>query len=221
MNQHSSRSWWLLAALTLLSAQVLTGAGAATDEPNVALATAGGVVTVSSFTDGTDNGEAASGCLNDGRWLNQASDDARGQVWLTYTHRQSPHWAWIRFAGPRLINRVVLHGSSVQNYPIDYRIQTSADGGVTVKDLAVVTNQAAPRADALAMEVKFPPVVTDNVRVWIERSGAMPGRPHADGVQLSEIEVFGTAAPAAASLTDSMRPVMHVNVIMRLSRRPE
>ena len=199
MNLHSPRRERLLPALILLSAQVLTWASAVTDERNVALASAGGAVTVSSFTDGTDNGEAACGCLNDGRWLNQASDDARGQVWLTYTHRQSPHWAWIRFAGPRLINRVVLHGSSVQNYPLDYRIQTSADGGVTVKDLAVVTNQATPRADVLAMEVKFPPVVTDNVRVWIARSGTMPGRPHADGTQLSEIEVFGADAPSTSA----------------------
>jgi hypothetical protein len=170
-----------------LTIAVLTSAGIAgamAAERNVALATAGGVVTVSSFMDGTDNGEAASACLNDGKWLDKASDDPRGVVWRSYRYYKAPQWAWIRFACLRRVDRVVLHASSVQNHPIDYRIQTSDDGGVTVKALAVVKNQVAPHADALAMEVKFPAVITDNVRVLIERSGAVPGEAHSESTQL-------------------------------------
>lgn len=184
-------------AITILTAAGI--AGALADQRNVSLATAGGVVTVSSFMDGTDNGEAASACLIDGKWLNQASDDPRGMVWRSYRYSKSPQWAWIRFAGPRRVDRVVLHASSKQNHPIDYRIQTSDDGGVTVKDVAVVKNQVAQQADALAMEVKFPAVITDNVRVWIERSGAVPGETHSESTQLAEIEVFGTDVSSGIS----------------------
>lgn len=204
-----------------LTIAVLTSAGIAgamAAEPNVALATAGGVVTVSSFMDGTDNGEAASACLNDGKWLNKASDDPRGMVWRSYRYSKCPQWAWIRFAGPRRIDRVVLHGSSVQNHPIDYRIQTSDDGGVTVKDLAVVRNQVAPQADALTMEVKLPAVITDNVRVMIERSGAVPGEAHSESTQLAEIEVFGTDAPSGASpVTGAQEPLLPPGMLSPVS----
>ena len=175
--------------------------------------------------DGRVSGER----LNDGQWLNQAGEGAdwravrdqrwsdqwvekptdlpewrvsRGQRWISDMDRRHPHWAWIRFAGPQCINRVVLHCSSAKNYPLDYRIQISHDGGVTVKDIAVVKNQAAPRRDALAMEVRFSPVVTDNVRVFIERSATIT---RVDCTQLAEIEVFGCETPATPSARSSKK----------------
>ncbi|MEI6076001.1 MAG: hypothetical protein WCS94_10530, partial [Verrucomicrobiota bacterium] len=108
--------------------------------------------------------------------------------------------------GPRRIDRVVLHCSSAKNYPIDYRIQVSHDGGVTVNDIAVVKNQAAPSRNDLAMEIRFPPVLCDNVRIFIERSATTT---KVDCAQLAEIEIFGydsTNAPAATSAKNKQLP---------------
>jgi hypothetical protein len=182
----------------LLAIQELSLLGAAAEERNVALASEGSVATVSSSTDALEGGQADTARLIDGKWMDNMGGDQRGQAWVTYLHRKAPHWAWIALASPRRIDRVVLHCSSLENYPIAYRIQTSDDAGVTVKDLAVVTNQPAPRDQALAMEARFAPVTTDNVRILIERSGSLPGFPHAESAQLAEIEVFGSDdAPSA------------------------
>ena len=204
MNLHSSRSLFLCVLVPALFARESSSSCAAAEQRNVALASAGAVVTVSSFMEAMDDGQASTVRLNDGRWPSKASEDMQGQAWGAYVYRKPPHWAWIHFAGPRRIERVVLHCASVQTYPIDYRIQTSNDGGVTVKDLAVMKNQVAPQEDALALEVQFPPVTTDNIRVFIERTGPTPGMRHVEGVKLAEIEVFGVdALPVTAPETRS------------------
>ena len=200
MNPHCFRLPLLSVLIPVLLANAPNSPCAEVAQRNVALASEGSVVTVSSSTDAVEGGQADTARLNDGKWMNKVGGDQRGQAWVTYMHRKPPHWAWIAWAGPRRIDRVVLHCSSLQNYPIGYRIQTSDDAGVTVKDLAVVTNQPALRDEALAIEVRFDPVATDNVRVLIERSGPLPGFPHAESAQLAEIEVFGVDTPPTQTL---------------------
>jgi hypothetical protein len=172
---------------------------------NVALATEGSFVAVDSLSlfgrnDGTYGGfdfECKPEQLNDGRHVTDpALRLPHGNRWISQVDRKHPHWAWIGFAGPRRIGRVVVRCSSVENYPTDFRGQYSPDNGVTVKDLFGVRDQK-PDAKTMAMEFRFEPVLADNFRLFIDRSASTT---HSNFTQLSEIEIFGEG--------DEMRPTI-------------
>ena len=165
-------------------------------ERNVALASEGSFVSVDSLSlfgrnDSTYGGfdfECGPQQLNDGRHVTDPTLRLpHGNRWISQVDRKHPHWAWIGFAGPRRISRVVVRCSSVENYPTDFRGQYSPDNGVTVRDLFVVRDQK-PDSKTMAMEFKFEPVLADNFRLFIDRSATTT---HSNFTQLSEIEVYG------------------------------
>jgi hypothetical protein len=163
---------------------------------NVALAAEGSFAAVDSLSvfgrnDGTYGAfdfECKPSQLNDGRFVTDPAQRLpHGNRWISQVDRKHPHWAWIGFAGPRTIHRVVVRCSSVENYPTDFRGQYSPDDGITLKDLFVVKDQK-PDAKTMVMEFKFDPVLVDNFRLFIERSATTT---HTNFTQLSEIEVYG------------------------------
>ena len=155
---------------------------------------------------------AGPGQLIDGRYISvkdalawpvdpQAPE--HGNRWISQLDQSNPHWAMIRFNGPKRICRVVLRCSLFQNYPTAFRGEYSLDSGRTYKTLFAVKNQK-PGQRTLAMGYRFDPVVTDNFRLVIEKSAATS--PAEDNTQLSEIEVYGqdaTAETPKATLTQS------------------
>ncbi|MCX6877469.1 MAG: hypothetical protein NTW21_27220 [Verrucomicrobia bacterium] len=165
-------------------------------ERNVAFASEGSFVSVDSLSafgrnDATYGGfdfECKPEQLTDGRYVTDPTQRLpHGNRWISQVDRKHPHWAWIGFAGPRMINRVVVRCSSVENYPTDFRGQYSPDNGISLKDLFVVKDQK-PDAMTMVMEFKFAPVAADNFRLFIERSATTS---HSNFTQLSEIEVYG------------------------------
>ena len=155
---------------------------------------------------------AAPGQLNDGRfisvkdalaWPTDPKAPEHGNRWISQLDQPNPHWAAIRFNGPKRIGLVVLRGALFQNYPTDFRGEYSLDGGRTFKTLFAVKHQK-PGPQTLAMGYRFDPVVTDNFRLVIEKSVATS--PAEDNAQLSEIEVYGqdvTAEKPAPTLAQS------------------
>jgi hypothetical protein len=143
---------------------------------------------------------AAPGQLNDGRfitvkdalaWPTDPQAPEHGNRWISQLDQPNPHWAMIRFNGPKRIGLVVLRCALFQNCPTDFRGEYSPDGGRTYKLLFAVKDQK-PGQQTLAMGYRFDPVVTDNFRLVIEKSVATS--PAGDNTQLSEIEVYGQDA---------------------------
>ena len=186
----------LTGAILLLLGSIFWNGLAQAEERNVALASDGSFAAVDSLSlfgrnDGTYGGfdfECGPQQLNDGRHVTDPTLRLpHGNRWISQVDRKHPHWAWIGFAGPRRISRVIIRCSSVENFPTDFRGQYSPDNGVTVKDLFVVRDQK-PDAKTMAMEFKFEPVSADNFRLFIDRSATTT---HSNFTQLSEIEVYG------------------------------
>ena len=98
-------------------------------EHNIALASEGGFVTVSSLSTfgrnsplygpGDDNVNAER--INDGEWIeNDKLESSHGKKWISDLDLNHPHWVWLRLAKQSLINRLVLHFSNSKNYPLKF-----------------------------------------------------------------------------------------------------
>lgn len=136
------------------------------------------------------------------RWLGGASDqtgrhlinDGRsaGPGWASQAQQNLPQWVWVKFAGPRTIDRVVLYaGKNTRDFTGEY----SPDGGVTF--LPLFERKAEKPGRQSEYTIDFKPVVTDNVRIRItgveksETSGF-------DVAQVNELEVYGEDAGGSA-----------------------
>lgn len=157
-----------------------------TGRRNVALWSDGSKVAVSSVVwRGFPSNERGLSVLNDGR---------RDGAWTSLEVDQLPQWAWVRFPGLRKIDEIVVHAASMDRRPLELVGETTEDGGVTFKPLFHVTD---PKE--LSVRATFPPVVTDNVRIRIDRV-TVPERTGFAQAQLAEIEVFGEDAAGEGSL---------------------
>ncbi len=158
----------------------------ATGRRNVALWSEGSKVAVSSIVwRGFPLNEHGQTPLNDGR---------RETGWTSLEVDQLPQWAWVRFPGMRKIDEVVVHAASAARRPLELVGEYTDDGGATFKNLFRVTD---PKD--LSIRANFPAVVTDNVRVRIDRV-AVPEKSGFAQAQLLEIEAFGEDAPGSGSL---------------------
>ena len=118
----------------------------------------------------------------------------RDTGWTSLEVDRLPQWAWVRFPGLRQIDEVVVHAASAARRPLELVGEYTDDGGVTFKNLFRVTD---PKE--FSIRENFPAVVTDNVRIRIERV-AVPERSGFAQAQLTEIEVFGDDVPGSGSL---------------------
>ena len=163
-----------------------------TGRRNVALWSEGSKVAVSSIS--------CRGFSMNERGLNLLNDGRRDGAWNSLESDQLPQWAWMRFPGMRKIDEVVVHAASADRRPLELVGEYTEDGGVTFKSLFHITD---PKD--LSIRATFPAVVTDNVRVRIDRV-AVPERTGVVHAQLTEIEVFGedAAGNGSLALTDAV-----------------
>ena len=187
----------LLPGSLALAPAVAAAAQAPAAEVNVALAANGATVQAdsewlsSSFDTG---GKAPASRLIDG--IIRGPDDQPGfNRWHADLAAPHPHWIWIRFSRPALINHVTLWRADI-GAPVDFDGQFTPDRGRTLRTLFRRKNVLLDAAHP-SYTVSFAPVVADNFRLLIFRS-SNPQFPNY--CQLSELQVFGRwHGPAIAS----------------------
>jgi hypothetical protein len=132
------------------------------------------------------------------RWLGVMTDptgrhfinDGRraAPAWNSQAQQNLPQWVWVKFAGPRTIDRVVLYaGKNTRDFVGEY----SPDGGATFLPLFQRKDEKPGLQSEYAVD--FKPVVTDNVRIRITRVEKSETSGF-EVAQISELEVYGEAA---------------------------
>jgi hypothetical protein len=131
--------------------------------------------------------------------VNHGSDaaDALGPChWKSNEFQHLPQWVWVHFAGPRRIDKVVLYAASMASSPVEFSVQRQGRGGAFHTLLHVQGAQFDPKT--LVCTVHFAPVVTDNVRLVIEKNAAQ-ATPQSWFGELAQLQVYGTDAGESAS----------------------
>jgi len=131
--------------------------------------------------------------------VNRSKDaaDALGPChWQSNVFQHLPQWVWVHFPAPRRIDKVVLHAASLATMPVEFSGQYRDRGAAFHTLFHVQRAQFDP--EALTYTMHFAPVVTNNIRIVIERTAATT-TPQSWWAELAQLEVFGTdAAPAVA-----------------------
>ena len=118
--------------------------------------------------------------------------DALGPChWQSNQFQHLPQWVWVHFAGPRRIDKVVLHAASAATMPIEFSGQYLEHGAVFHTFFHAEDARFDP--ETLTCTVHFAPVTTDNFRLVIERTAAQV-TPQSWLAELAQLEVFGTGA---------------------------
>ncbi|MEI6645481.1 MAG: discoidin domain-containing protein [bacterium] len=148
---------------------------------NVALWSEGAKIETSSFRwGGMMTDRTGRHCINDGQ--------KTAPAWSSLAQQNLPQWVWVKFAGPRTIDRVVLYaGKNTRDFTGEY----SPDGGATFKPLFQRKDEKP--GPQLSYTLDFKPVVTDNVRIRITRVEKSETSGF-DVAQVAEVEVYGEGA---------------------------
>ncbi len=136
--------------------------------------------------------------------VNQGADasDALGPChWQSNELQHLPQWVWVHFAGPRRIDKVVLHAASMASSPVEFSGQLLSAGGAGFHTLFHV-QQAAFDPKTLSYTVHFSPVVTDNFRLLIEGTAAS-STPQSWMAELAQLEVYGNNAASDAAASEA------------------
>jgi len=175
---------------------------------NVAAASNGGSVFADSEYRGSSDdtgGSAPASRLIDGI-IRGPSDKPGFNRWHSALDRPHPHWIMLTFARPAEIHEVVLWRADI-GAPVDVAGQWSPDHGQTVKTVFVKNGLTLDDSHTSAV-IDFPPVVTDNLKIVINRSS---NRQFPDYCQLSEVQVFGSWAGPAKEAEPVDRVLGHVS----------
>ena len=116
--------------------------------------------------------------------------------WMTNQFQHLPQWAWIRFGGPRRIDKVVLHAANMASSPVEFSFQYLPHGSATFRTFFHV-EKAQFDPETLSYTVRFTPMVTDNIRLVIEKTRAV-ATPQSWIAQLAQLQVYGTDASTGA-----------------------
>ena len=140
--------------------------------------------------------------------VNHGADasDALGPChWESNIFQHLPQWVWVHFAGPRLIDKVVLRAANTATNPVEFSGQFMARGDAFHTLFHVQHVHFNPRT--LTYTVRFAPVATDNFRLVIERTEAT-ATPQSWWADLAKMEVFGTnAGPGVVTASDGTTAV--------------
>jgi hypothetical protein len=125
------------------------------------------------------------------------ASDALGPChWKSNEFQHLPQWVWVHFPGPRRIDKVVLIASSVDSRPVEISAQYLKHGSVAFHTFVRVDHaDFDPRT--LTCTIHFTPIITDNIRLVIERS-AVPATPQSWFAELAQLQVFGSDAVGGA-----------------------
>lgn len=144
--------------------------------------------------------------------VNHGTDaaDALGPChWQSNQFQHLPQWAWVHFAAPRRIDKVVLHAASMATSPVEFSGQIFGTRGTFRTIFHVQWTDFDPQT--LTYTAHFAPIVTDNFRLVIARTRAT-ATPQSWSAELAEMQVFGTdvgtgevmPSPSAAVVNASM-----------------
>ena len=136
--------------------------------------------------------------------------DALGPChWQSNQFQHLPQWVWVHFAGPRRIDKVVLHAASVESSPVAFSGQYLGHRGAFHTFFHVEEAHFDPRT--LTYTVHFAPVATDNFRLVIERTTATV-TPRSWLAELAELQVFGTDATAGMATPSASVAVANASI---------
>jgi hypothetical protein len=122
--------------------------------------------------------------------------DALGPChWQSNGFQHLPQWVWVHFAGPRRIDKVVLHAASMASRPVEFSGEYLGSDAVFHTFFHVQQAQFDPQT--LTYTVHFDPLVAENFRLVIEQSAAT-ATPQSWFADLAQLQVYGTDADAAA-----------------------
>ena len=130
--------------------------------------------------------------------VNRGADaaDALGPChWRSNEFQHLPQWVWVHFAGPRRIDKVVLHAANEATMPVEFSGQYVEHGTAFHTFFHVQNAHFDPQT--LTYTAHFAPVTTDNFRLLIERNTAKV-TPQSWWAELAQMEVFGTDAAEGA-----------------------
>ena len=145
--------------------------------------------------------------------VNRGTDasDALGPChWQSNQFQHLPQWVWVHFAGPRQIDKVVLHAASPATMPVKFSGQYWDRDAVFHTLFRVQQAQFDPKT--LTYTVRFAPTVIDNFRLLIERTAAA-ATPQSWWAELAQLQIFGTDAATGAaegSIGASLNGAAHV-----------
>src|SRR5665213_1484555 len=120
--------------------------------------------------------------------------DALGPChWQSNQFQHLPQWVWVHFAGPRRIDKVVLHAANTVSRPVEF------SGQYLGSDAAFHTffqvHQAQFDPETLTYTVHFAPLMADNFRLVVTRTAAT-ATPQSRIAELAQLQVYGTDAAA-------------------------
>ena len=162
---------------------------------NVALWSEGAKIETSSFRwMGVMTDRTGRHFINDGQ--------RTAPAWSSQAQQNLPQWVWVKFAGPRTIDRVVLYaGRNTRDFAGEY----SPDGGATFKPLFQRKDEKPGPQSEYTLD--FKPVVTDNVRIRITRVEKSETSGF-DVAQVAELEVYGEGAEGVVENQSTAQSVL-------------
>lgn len=132
-------------------------------------------------------------------------------TWDSNQFQHLPQWVWIHFAGPRRIDKVVLHAANLASSPVEISAQYRVHDTSTFHTFFHVDGiRFDPQT--LTYTVHFAPVDTDNVRLVIERTTATE-TPQSWIAELKQLEVYGTDATGGAEISSAATSATSVEAI--------
>ena len=136
------------------------------------------------------------------------SGESGSNSWISSQYEHLPQWVWIHFPGPRRIDKVVLHATSLETSPVEFSGQCLPGGG---NSFNTFFREEDARFDpqTLLCTIRFKPLVTDNFRLFIKRSTASV-TPQSWVAELVQVEVYGDNATNEARIPSSIT-VSHSN----------
>ncbi len=128
--------------------------------------------------------------------VNRGADaaDALGPChWQSNQFQHLPQWVWVHFAGPRRMDKVVVHAASMDSRPVEFSGEYLGPDAAFHRIFHVEQAQFDPQT--LTYTVPFAPVVADNFRLVVERTAAA-ATPQVWMAELAQLQVYGTDAAA-------------------------
>lgn len=130
-------------------------------------------------------------------------------TWKSNEYQHLPQWVWVHFVGLRRIDKVVLHAASMETRPVQLVVQFLERRGAEFHTIVHIEHTDFD-PHTLTCTIHFAPVITDNLRLVIERTAAT-ATPQSWFAELKELQVYGTNAlgsEAAASVGASASHVI-------------
>lgn len=114
------------------------------------------------------------------------------RCWISSEYEHLPQWVWIRFPGPRRIDKIVLYAGSTDTVPSEFLGQFLPRSSGRFRTF-FHARDARFDSETHSCTVQFKPIVTDNIRLLVERNTSRV-TPQSWLAELAQMEVYGINA---------------------------